>query len=374
MNTRLKIVADDTVPYLKGIAEPFADVVYLKANEFTPEAVREADALIVRSIDKCTRALLQGSRVKLIATATIGFDHIDTRYCDEAGITWKNAPGCNAVSVSQYIVSSLVALSMARGEPLEGKTLGIVGVGHVGKEVEKRCAALGLRILRNDPPRQAQEGSAGFVSLGRIAEEADIITFHTPLAKEGPYATRHLAGNEFFRRLKKRPWFINSCRGAVHDTAALLEASRQGRLGALILDCWENEPAVDRHLLQKADLATPHIAGFSADGKANGTRASLEHIGRFFGQTVEKIGAVAPPPPAEPVIDLNGFASHRIGHALLRAFDPRPVDRALREAPEQFEALRTHYRHPREYGAYTIRHATGTEAAILREIGFRIEN
>lgn len=372
-NNRLKIVADDTVPYLKGIAEPFADMVYLKAREFTPEAVREADALVVRSIDKCTRALLQGSRVKLIATATIGFDHIDTRYCEEAGITWRNAPGCNAVSVSQYVVSCLAALSLDRGEPLEGKTLGIVGVGHVGKEVEKRCAPLGLRILRNDPPRAGQEGTAGFVSLDKIAQEADIITLHTPLTKEGPFATYHLADEAFFSRLKKRPWLINSCRGAVHDTRALLEAARQRRIGALALDCWENEPGIDRGLLQNTDLATPHIAGFSADGKANGTRASLEHIGCFFRRTVEKIGEVVPPPPASPVIDLDNFASHRIEHALLATFDPRPVDQALRENPERFEAFRTHYAHPREYAAYTVRHATAREAAILEEIGFRIE-
>lgn len=374
MNTnRLKIVADDTVPYLKGIAEPFADMVYLKASRFTPEAVRDADALLVRSIDKCTRALLEGSRVKLIATATIGFDHIDTRYCEEVGITWKNAPGCNAVSVSQYVVSCLTALSIDRGEPLEGKTLGIVGVGHVGKEVEKRCAALGLRILRNDPPRAEQEGASGFVSLDQIAEEADIITLHTPLTKEGPFATYHLAGEAFFSRLKKRPWLINSCRGAVHDTCSLLAAKRQGLIGALILDCWENEPGIDRELLQEADLATPHIAGFSADGKANGTRASLEHIGRFFQQEIEKIGEVTPPPPACPVIDLECFASRRIERALLATFDPLPVDRALRETPEQFEAFRTHYPHPREYAAYTIRHATALEAAILGEIGFQIE-
>lgn len=370
---RLKIVADNTVPYLKGIAEPFADMVYLNAKEFTPEAVRDADALIVRSIDKCTKALLQGSRVKLIATATIGFDHIDARYCDEAGITWKNAPGCNAVSVSQYVLASLVALACRRNEPLEGKTIGIVGVGHVGKEVEKRCAALGLRILRNDPPRAAQEGPEDFVSLDRIAEEADIITLHTPLTKEGPFATYHLAGSDFFSRLKKQPWFINSCRGAVHDTTALLDARRKGRIGALLLDCWENEPEIDRRLLEAADIATPHIAGFSADGKANGTRACLEHIGRFFHQTVEKIGEVRPPAPADPVIDLDRFATDRVATAILAAFDPQPVDRALRESPEQFEAFRTHYRHPREYSAYTVRHATPREADILKKIGFRIE-
>ena len=149
----MKIVADNTVPFLKGIAEPIAEVKYLTSKEFTPENVQDADILIVRSIDKCTRELLEGSRVKLITSATIGFDHIDTRYCDKAGITWKNSPGCNAVSVAQYVLSGLVTIALRKGEPLQGKTIGIVGVGHVGKEVEKLCSAYGMNVLRNDPPR-----------------------------------------------------------------------------------------------------------------------------------------------------------------------------------------------------------------------------
>lgn len=201
----MKIVADNTVPYLKGIAEPIADVKYLNSNEFSPSTIHDADALIVRSIDKCTRELLEGSRVKLITTATIGFDHIDIKYCDEAGITWKNAPGCNAVSVAQYVLSSLIVIGLRRNEPLQGKTIGIVGVGHVGKELEKLCTAYGMRILRNDPPRAEAEGETGFVSLKTIAEEADIISFHTPLTKEGPYATRHLADEDFSTKHVKSP-------------------------------------------------------------------------------------------------------------------------------------------------------------------------
>ena len=168
----MKIIADDTIPYLKGIAEPIADMVYLKSKDFSPEAVRPADALIVRSIDKCSRHLLEGSRVKLITTATIGFDHIDTRFCDEAGIAWRNAPGCNAASVGLYVLASLIAVSLKRGETLRGKTLGIVGVGHVGKIVEHLGHALGMTVLRNDPPRAEQEGDAGFVPLEVIAREA----------------------------------------------------------------------------------------------------------------------------------------------------------------------------------------------------------
>lgn len=356
-----KIVADNTVPYLKGIAEPFAEVVYLDSKDFTPEAVKDADALIVRSIDKCSRELLSGSRVKLITTATIGFDHIDINYCEEAGITWKNAPGCNAVSVAQYVLASLVTIALKQGESLQGKTIGIVGVGHVGKEVEKLCKAFGMHILRNDPPRAAAEGSHSFVSLDTIAREADIITLHVPYTKEGAYATRHLANAAFFDRLQRTPWFINSCRGAVHDTKALLQAKHSGKVTELVIDCWENEPEINRELLAQATIATPHIAGFSADGKANGTRQCLENISDFFNVQIEKLSEVMPPAPIHPIIDLNLFSNHRIEQAILASFNPLLIDKALRETPEKFEALRTHYDHPREYKAYTLINATREE-------------
>ena len=369
----MKIVADNTVPYLKGVAEPIADVTYLTSNEFTPDRIHDADVLIVRSIDKCTRELLEGSRVRLITSATIGFDHIDTRYCDEAGITWKNSPGCNAVSVAQYVLAGLITTALRKGETLQGKTIGIVGVGHVGKEVEKVCTAYGMKVLRNDPPRAEAEGESGFVPLDTIAAQADIITFHTPLTKEGRFATRHLADAAFFGKLRRKPWFINASRGAVHDTQALLQARKEGKVGELIIDCWENEPRIDRELLATAAIATPHIAGFSADGKANGTRTCLENIEAFFGVKVEKIGEVVPPAPANPVIDLDVFTGNRIEQAILATFDPLAVDKALREEPDKFEWFRANYRPPREYRAYTIAHATPDEAALLRNLGFRIQ-
>lgn len=371
--SKMKIVADNTVPYLKGIAEPIADVEYLTSKAFTPSAVRDADALIVRSIDKCTRQLLEGSQVKLITTATIGFDHIDTQYCEKAGITWKNAPGCNAVSVAQYVLASLITVALRRKESLKGKTIGIIGVGHVGSKLEKLCSAYGMHILRNDPPRAETEGETGFVSLDMIAEQADIITFHTPLTKEGRFATRHLAGESFFNKLQKKPWFVNASRGAVHDTVALLRAKKEGKIGDLIIDCWENEPDIDRELLDYTAIATPHIAGFSADGKANGTRACLQNIEAFFGVEIEKIGEVVPPTPANPEIDLDMFRIHRIEQAILTSFNPSVVNNALREDTDTFEWFRAHYNHPREFAAYTIQHATPEEALILKELGFRIE-
>jgi erythronate-4-phosphate dehydrogenase len=367
----MKLVIDHTIPYIKGIAEPFAEVRYLDSAQFTSVEIKEADALIVRSIDTCDRALLEGSNVKLITTATIGFDHIDTAYCQEAGITWQNAPGCNAVSVAQYVLASLVRVAMERRESLVGKTVGIVGVGHVGRQVERFCLAYGMQVLRNDPVRAEAAGEDGFVDLQTIAELSDIICFHTPLTRTGAHATHHLANKSFFDSLKRKPWFVNASRGGVHDTQALVEAIQTGAVGATILDCWEGEPNINRELLALTTLATPHIAGFSADGKANGTRACLEAVGRFFGVTVALIDNVQPAAPAQPTIDLRTFPSHGVERAILTAFDPLAIDAALRTSPEAFEYLRNHYDHPREYAAYTILHATEEQQKVLQAVDFR---
>ena len=369
----MKIIADNTIPYLHGIAEPFADVQYLNSADFTADTIKSADALIVRSIDKCTAKMLEDSQVKLITTATIGFDHIDTNYCDEVGIAWCNAPGCNAVSVAQYLLCSFVRIAWRNNESLAGKTVGIIGVGNVGKQLERLCLAYGMQVLRNDPPRVALEGDTGFVDLATIAAKADIICLHTPLTKGGAYPTYHLADSTFFNRLKRKPWFVNACRGAVHDTKALFEAKKEGLISELILDCWEDEPHINRELLDLTSIATPHIAGFSADGKANGTRACLEAIGKFFNKEVIKLNEVIPPAPSQPVIDLNLFVSHRVEQAILTSFDPAVVDGALKSSPDMFEYLRNNYDYPREFSAYTVRNASVDEAALLGTLGFNIE-
>lgn len=368
----MKIIADNTIPYLQGVAEPIAEVTYVDSKAFTPELVKEADALIVRSIDKCTAELLAGSRVRLITTATIGFDHIDTHFCEQHGIVWKNAPGCNAASVGQYVLACLVTLSLRTGEPLRGKTLGVVGVGHVGSIVSRYGELMGMRVLRNDPPRAEEEGAKGFVSLEEIAAESDVISLHVPYTKEGAYPTHHLANAEFFDRLERKPWLINSCRGAVHDTAALLSAKQNGKISELILDCWENEPNISLDLLDVTSLATPHIAGFSADGKANGTRMCLQAIEQFFHVHFARLEQVVPPEPQEPLIDLDQWKSHRVEKAILHTFSPEQVDQTLRSAPDGFECQRNHYAHPREFGAYQVIHATTEEATLLRKLEFDI--
>jgi erythronate-4-phosphate dehydrogenase len=368
----MRIIADNTIPFLKGIIEQTGEVSYLPPARFTAGAVRDADVLIVRSVDKCSREILEKSRVKLITTATIGYDHIDTAYCEKAGITWKNAPGSNAESVAEYLLASLIRLSMRTKEALAGKTIGVIGVGHVGRKVERLCNSYGMRVLCNDPPRAEKEGPGGFVSLRVVAEEADIITFHTPLTREGKYPTYHLAGKELINALVRKPWLVNTCRGAVTDTVALLEGMADGKIGAMIMDCWENEPHISLPLLECTSIATPHIAGFSADGKANATRMCLENISRFFKLEIKDMEKVTPPAPSYPAIDLNLYEDNRIERAILSSFDPIPADRALREEPGRFEWFRSHYSHPREFNAYRIANATKAEASLLQSLGFQL--
>lgn len=331
----MKIIVDNKIPYIKEALEAIADeVVYLPGKAFTPQDVKDADALITRTRTRCDRALLEGSKVKFIGTATIGFDHIDTAYCHEAGITWSNCPGCNAGAVEQYIHSALLLLQKEKGFDLTKSCLGIVGVGHVGSRIRYMAEKLGMRVLLNDPPR-ADRGESGFTDLCTLAKECDIITFHTPLEREGAYRTFHLADNSFFHSLKRRPYIINTSRGEVIDTQAILSALDKELIGGAIIDVWENEPHISLELLQKVFIGTPHIAGYSADGKANATRMVLESLCRFFGK--EMNFRILPPEQPHPPYD----ADENIRQ--LQMYNPHRDCDALRLHPELFEQLRGDY-------------------------------
>ena len=318
----MKVVVDNKIPYIKEAVGRIADeVVFLPGADFTKESVKDADALIVRTRTRCDRGLLEGTRVKFIATATIGYDHIDTEYCREAGITWTNCPGCNAGSVEQYVRSALGLLQRKKGLDLKNATIGVVGVGHVGSRVARMAGELDMKVLLNDPPR-ADRGESGFVGLATIARECDVITFHTPLNRDGAYRTYHLADEDFLFSLKRTPYLINSSRGEVVDTASLLAALAAGRVKDAVIDTWEHEPDISKELLEAAFLATPHIAGYSADGKANATRMSLEALCRFFGVDVE-FEITPPEGPSD--------------------YDPTRDSEWLKAAPGKFEWFRGNY-------------------------------
>ena len=366
----MKIIVDNKIPYIKGALEPYAEVVYLPGNLTTAEVVKEADALVTRTRTVCSRDVLEGSRVKFIATATIGFDHIDTEYCKAAGIEWTNAPGCNAESVNQYIASALYSCSIRRGFSLKGKTIGIVGVGQVGSRVAKTCEILGMKVLLNDPPRERREGPSQFVSLQTIQQQADIITFHVPLNMDGPDCTFHMANTEFLQGLKKKALIINTCRGEVFDTKAVYNAKVSGDISGIIVDCWENEPELDLDLLKLVDYGTSHIAGYSKDGKAKGTKMSVRAISRFFGLGIDKWEPSGVEPPLSPTIELDGSAQKDeliLAHAILSTYEIERDDRALRDNPQLFEQLRGDYPVRSEFASYCI-NATNVEVEMMEKL------
>ncbi len=374
----MKIIIDDKIPYIRGAFEQIAEVVYLPGNKTTSEVVKDADTIITRTRTICNKQLLEGSSVKFIATATIGYDHIDTEYCRQAGIQWTNAPGCNAESVNQYIASALFSWSMKYRTELQGKTIGIVGVGQVGSRVAKTCEILGMKVLLNDPPRARVEDPSKFVSLNTILQEADIITFHVPLNMIGEDSTFHLVNSEFLFKLKKQPLLINSCRGEVFKTEAVKEARKSEIISGLIIDCWENEPDIDLELLHIAEFGTPHIAGYSKDGKANGTKMSVQAVSRFFNLGLDKWQPSGVEPPKNPVIEIDGNQRREysiLAEAILSTYNIESDDEDLREEPNNFEKLRGDYPVRREFDSFTIKAKNIEKEALLKleKLGFKIE-
>ena len=373
----MKIIIDDKIPYIKGALEPFAEVIYLAGNKTTPEVVKDADAIITRTRTVCNEKLLAGSNVKFIATATIGYDHIDTNYCEQSGITWTNAPGCNSKSVEQYIASALMALAEKKNFTLPGKTIGIIGVGNVGSKVAHLCEIFGMKVLLNDPPRARTEGGKGFVELEEILEKADIITLHVPLNLEGEDKTYHLAVDSFFARTKKHPIIINSCRGEVIDTELLKSALKSGQISGAVIDCWENEPEPDHELLSLVDLATPHIAGYSKDGKANGTNMSVRALSKFFGLAINnwKCTGIELPESTEILIDGTGKTTQQVlSEAIFATYDIREDDKRLRNSLETFEKQRGDNPVRREFPTFNIFCKINNIKTIkkLKQLGFKL--
>jgi len=373
----MKIIIDDKIPYIRGAFEVVAEIVYLPGSKTTPEIVKNADAIVTRTRTFCNEKLLAGSSVKFIATATIGYDHIDTDYCDAAGIKWTNAPGCNSKSVEQYIASTLMVLAETKKINLKDLCIGVVGVGNVGSKVARICDLLGMKVLLNDPPRERAEGSAAFVSIKQVMEEADIITLHVPLNLKGEDATFHLGSGEFFSGLTRKPILINSCRGEVVETNAVKAALRKGQISGFVCDCWENEPDIDLELLAMTEIATPHIAGYSKDGKATGTQMSVHAISQFFHLGLENWQPSGVELPANPVFELDGTGLSEqeiVSKAILATYDIRNDDKDFRKDPSEFEQLRGDYPVRREFPAFTIQAKNIEEKTIevLKKMGFAI--
>jgi erythronate-4-phosphate dehydrogenase len=373
----VKIVADDKIPFLRGALEPWAQVCYLPGKEISHDIVRDADALIIRTRTKCNELLLKNTSVRFIGTATIGFDHIDTAFCENNNIRWTNAPGCNSSSVRQYIASVLMNIGKVKDFSLSDKTIGIIGVGNVGSKVEQFARATGMNVLLNDPPRARMEGSSGFVPLSAILEQSDIISVHVPLTRDGVDSTFRLFNDNLFSRIKPGTFFINSSRGEVVHTGALASALGTGRLSGAAIDVWENEPDIDMELLSKVLIGTPHIAGYSTDGKANGTSMVINELSRFFGLPLQGWYPADVPEPEQPVIIIDGRGKSDqqiISEAIEHTYDVLSDDKKLRDNPSGFERQRGEYPVRREFTSYSVRleNVKSPVAEKLAAIGFKL--
>ena len=326
---RPKIIADSHIPSLQGRLEAWSEPCYLEPADITADIVRDADALIVRTRTRCNRELLEGSNVRMIATATIGTDHIDTDYTREAGISVANAPGCNAPGVAQYVWASLLTLGM---DPKELR-MAVIGKGNIGSVVASWGRKLGAEIRVCDPPRaEAGFDDETYHPLEELLGWADVVTIHTPLTTTGNCPTRHMLNSDTLSRMRPGATLINAARGEVVDTEALIEESHRKGFN-LIIDTWENEPRISRQLLQTALIATPHIAGYSAEGKQRGTRMALEATANFFGVTPDISGL------AGPYIEPERIDPDRI----LASYFPLADTLALKQNPLNFESLRSNY-------------------------------
>jgi erythronate-4-phosphate dehydrogenase len=381
----LTILADENIPFARDAFGTLGDVRLAHGRQISRADLVGVDLLVVRSITRVNAALLEGSRVRFVGTATSGSDHIEKTDLDRLGIACYTALGCNANSVAEYMATAWLTLAQRRGRAIRGLRVGVIGVGHVGSLVVEKALALGLEPVLNDPPKARESGLDVYRPLDELLD-CDIVTCHTPLTHDGPDCTFHLIDDRFFSRLKPGAWFCNAGRGEVVDEQALHRALDTERLGAAILDVWEHEPRIDARLLQRADVATPHIAGYSLEGKLNGTSLVYGAACQFFGAQPSWRAEDAAPAPTVPAITLVQAGRDDeavLADAVCAVYPLRRDDESLRETatldPEArgrvFDSLRKTYPTRREFRRTTVTLDASSPAvgASLHALGFAVK-
>ena len=328
------IIVDCDIPFIRGVLEPYADVCYIKGCDIDANVVKDADALIVRTRTRCDRALLNHSKVKFIATATIGTDHIDLDYCQMAGIEVRNAKGCNARGVLQWVAAALNHIVASDGKQPCDYAIGIVGVGAVGSLVSEYCQHWGFRVYECDPPRQRREGG-NFHTIEELATRCDILTFHTPLDK----TTHHLVNEELIAMMPPHTTILNASRGAVVDGSALVNSSHR-----YLFDVWENEPNINPLVLKHSTIATPHVAGYSLQGKANATALSIRALSEYFNLPLNDWYPSEVTPCKVAKIDWREMQD-----SIEQYYPISEESNRLKRNPERFEELRNGYNYREEY-------------------------
>jgi erythronate-4-phosphate dehydrogenase len=377
----MNICVDENIPFGSEAFGTFGDVLVVPGREITPEVVADCSMLMVRSVTRVGAELLENSTATFVATATIGIDHIDTEYLKEHTIGFAYAPGSNACSVAEYVVAALCHCAEKKGFDLSEKTLGIIGVGNVGSRVLRRAQALGMTCLCNDPPKKRLTGSSMFLSLQDVLRDSDIITVHVPLQKGGEYPTYHLVNDTFLTSMKKGAIVINTSRGKVLDETAL--KSRFDLLGGLVLDVWHDEPVVNPDILARADIATPHIAGYSWDGKVNATQMIYDAACAYH--FISPSWNSAPLLEKEHPKPLDLRSSKQIVYDAVRGAYPIMRDsdslKAILKKPEQerescFDMLRKKYPKRLEFNHYRVKckkSISSSTHTLLTDLGFTVD-
>jgi erythronate-4-phosphate dehydrogenase len=371
----MKIIADANIPLINDACAGIGDVELVPGRDITRDMLKSADALFVRSITRTDADLLEGTKVKFVATATIGTDHVDTTYLRQKGIAFASAPGSNARSVAEYVAAAIVKHSGHFEKPFEELTMGIVGVGNVGTQVLSVAHALGITCILNDPPRERATVGGDFKDLDYLLQHSDIVTIHVPLEFDGVDATFQLADASFFDKMRSNAMFINASRGAVVDESSLRKY--RTKLGPVVLDVWENEPFVDVNTLAVVDTATPHIAGYSYDGKLNGTQMVYEALCRFLDKTPD-FSARKSIEAEVREIDV-GIANDEVEAAVSSAYSITEDDRELRSITSideesrkgHFDLLRKKYRRRLEFRHFRV-HGARHQQRTLRRLGFSV--
>jgi erythronate-4-phosphate dehydrogenase len=370
----VKILVDENMPYARELFSRLGEVRAVAGRPLPQDALDDADALMVRSVTKVNAALLAGKPVKFVGTATAGTDHVDEEWLTQAGVGFSAAPGCNAIAVVEYVFSALLMLAERDGFALADRTVGIVGVGNVGGRLQKRLEALGIKTLLCDPPRADNGDDGDFLPLETLVEQADILTFHTPLFKDGPYKTLHLADETLIGRLKPGTILINACRGAVVDNRALLARLNAGQSLSVVLDVWEPEPDLNTELLARVDIGTAHIAGYTLEGKARGTTQVFEAYSEFIGQRHQVSLDTLLPAPEFGRITLHGPLDQATLKRLVHlVYDVRRDDAPLRHVAGkagEFDKLRKNYQERREWSSLSVQCDDIQSAEMLKKLGF----
>jgi erythronate-4-phosphate dehydrogenase len=351
----------------------------MPSDELSADTVKHADVLLVRTLTRVDRAMLANSRISFVGSASIGVDHVDRDYLSARGIAFASAPGCNATSVAEYVIAALALVTRQQGRSMRGMSIGIVGAGNIGSRLAEKAAALDMQVRLNDPPLARASADPRYLSLAQVLD-SDIVSLHVPLSQDGPDATYHLADEGFFRRLKKGCIMVNTSRGPVVDTPALIGAIRCGCVSAAVIDVWENEPDISRELLQLVAVGTAHIAGYSLDGRTNATAMLYGAVCAWLGREPDWDPAPLLPAPANPLLHLSsaGSAEEAVRNAILTSYNVAADAAQLRQAlamdavagAAHFDRLRNEYADRRDFSSVRIA-GCGTAFEQLLRLGFQ---